>query len=346
MIRFHVLGGLTLTDDEGELALGGPRQRRLIMMLLIHRNHVVSVDKLADAVFAGEPTPAASTTLRSYIARARRLIDRPGGPTVLTRAPGYVMQAPDETVDAACFEQGLDRGGAGLARSDPQAAAQALRTALALWRGDAYAEFADEDWARPEAERLEELRLVAHERLFEAELACGRAASIIPEIESLTWQQPLRQEFRAQLMLALYRAGRHADALRVFRDYRALLVEELGVDPSPALASIERQVLMHDPGLLLTEPVGRSLRGYRLGERLGTGHDGTVYVARLPGLDRELAIRVVRAEIADDPGFVRTFESCTSSSPRCATPESCRSTTTGASPERRTSSCAGSPAAR
>ena len=111
-----------------------------------------------------------------------------------------------------------------------------LREALALWRGDAYAEFADEDWARPEAQRLEELRMVAHERLVEAELACGRAAEMIPEIESLAGEHELREAFRAQLMIALYRAGRQADALRVYRDYRGVLVEELGLDPSPALA--------------------------------------------------------------------------------------------------------------
>ncbi|GAA1479531.1 hypothetical protein GCM10009623_39770 [Nocardioides aestuarii] len=309
MIRFHALGGLTVTDGEDEVAIGGPRQRRLLAMLLIHRNHVVSVDRLADAVFAGDPTPAASTTLRSYVARARRLVEVPDGPVVVTRAPGYLLEAPDDMVDVARFERALSDGGAYLARDDPQGAVRALRTALDLWRGDAYAEFADEDWARPEAERLAELRLVAHERLVEAELACGHATAVIAEVESLTREHPLREEFRAQLMLALYRAGRHADALRVFRDYRELLVEELGVDPSPALAAIEQRVLTHDPGLLLTEPTGRPLRGYRLGERLGTGRDGTVYAARLPGVDRELAIRVVRAEVADDPAFVRAFES-------------------------------------
>jgi WD40 repeat protein/DNA-binding SARP family transcriptional activator len=311
VIRFHALGGLTVTDDGEELGIGGARQRRLLAVLLIHRGQVVSVDRLAEAVFAGAPTPAASTTLRSYVARTRRLLDgagEPGGCAVVTRAPGYLLRVPDEAFDAACFEQTLARGTSRL-RHDATAAAHALREALGLWRGDAYAEFADEEWARPEAERLGELRLVAHERLVEAELGCGRAAAVIPEVEALARAHPLREEFRAQLMVALYRAGRHADALRVFRDYRALLVEELGVDPSPALAAIEQRVLTHDPGLLLTEPDGRPLRGYRLGDRLGTGRDGTVYAARVPGVDRELAIRVVRAEVADRPEFVRTFES-------------------------------------
>ncbi|MGH3347248.1 MAG: BTAD domain-containing putative transcriptional regulator [Nocardioides sp.] len=309
LIRFHALGGLTVTDEGDELGIGGSRQRRLLAMLLIHRNSVVSVDRLADAVFAGEPTPAASTTLRSYIARTRRLFNGSGSSSLLvTRAPGYVLQAPGESFDVARFEKALAVGGSHLARDDAPAATSALREALALWRGDAYAEFADEDWARPEAQRLEELRMVALERVIEAELVCGRAAALIPEIESLTQKHPLREEFRAQLMVALYRGGRHADALRVFREYRALLVEELGVDPSPALAAIEQRVLRHDPGLLLTEPAGRRLRGYRLGERLGTGRDGTVYAGSVPGVDREFAIRVVREDIADSPGFVRGFE--------------------------------------
>ena len=177
-----------------------------------------------------------------------------------------------------------------------------------MWRGEAYAEFASEDWARPEAQRLEELRLVAHERLVEAELACGRAVELIPEIESLAAQHELREAFRAQLMLALYRAGRHADALGVYRDYRRVLVEELGLEPSPALVDLERRVLNHDPTLMLTEPAGLPFRGYRLGARLGTGRDGTVFAACLPGVEREFAVRVFREEIADCPEFVRSFD--------------------------------------
>ncbi len=183
-----------------------------------------------------------------------------------------------------------------------------MREALGLWRGDAYAEFADEDWARAESQRLGELRLVAHERLIDAELASGRAAEVIPEIEALVDEHPLREAFRAQLMIALYRAGRQADALRVVQEYRRLLVDELGLDPTPALVELERRVLTHDATLMLAEPAGLPLRGYRLGERLGTGRDGTVYAAHVPGVGRDLAIRVIREEIADGPEFVRSFE--------------------------------------
>ncbi|MDQ3738481.1 MAG: winged helix-turn-helix domain-containing protein [Actinomycetota bacterium] len=309
MLRFHALGGLAITDDGGEVSMGGPRQRRLVAMLLIHRNAVVSVDRLADAVFAGEPTSAASTTLRSYVARIRRVVDRVGStPMVVTQAPGYVLRLPDEAFDVACFECLLADAGSRLGRDDAAGASSVLHEALALWRGDAYAEFAYEDWARPEAQRLEELRLVAHERLVEAELACGRAAEMVPVIESLAGEHELREVFRAQLMTALYRAGRQADSLRVFRDYRRVLVEELGLEPSPALAELERRVLTHDPTLLLTEPAGRPLRGYRLGERLGTGRDGTLFSAHLPGVERDLVVRIFREEIANCPEFVRSFE--------------------------------------
>ena len=309
VVEFHALGGLTVSDNGDEVGLGGPRQRRLLAMLLIHRNSVVSVDRLADAVFAGEPTAAASTTLRSYVARIRKVVDVNGSaPMVVTQAPGYVLRLPGETFDVARFERLVAEAGTRLERDDAAGAAPVLRQALALWRGGAYAEFADEEWARPEAQRLEELRLVAHERLVEAELANGRATEMIPVIETLAREHELREAFRAQLMVALYRAGRHADALRVFRDYRRLLVDELGLEPSPALAEVERRVLDHDPTLMLAAPAGLPLRGYRLGERLGTGRDGTVFAARLPGVERDVAVRIFREEIADCPEFVRSFE--------------------------------------
>ncbi len=150
--------------------------------------------------------------------------------------------------------------------------------------------------------------MVAHETLMDAELACGRAAELIPELEALRAEHPTRESFQAQLMLALYRSGRHTDALRSFQDHRRTLAEELGLDPTPSLQELERRILSHDPSLLLDQPAGQPLRGYRLGERLGTGRDGTVHAARLPGVDRELAIRVLHQELADDPEFVRTFE--------------------------------------
>jgi DNA-binding SARP family transcriptional activator len=309
MVRFHALGSVTITDGDRELAVGGPRQRRLLAMLLVHRNSVVSTDRLADVVFAGEPTEAASTTLRSYVARVRRVIDGSEGIGVVTQAPGYRLQLPDDAFDVARFEAMVGEARGHSAHGDAIGAASALRRALGEWRGDAYAEFADEEWAQPEAQRLGELRLAAHEELFDADLSCGRAADLVPEIEFLARQHPLRERVWSLLMLALYRAGRQADALRAFQEHRVAIVEELGLDPGPLLRQLEERILTHDPELLLTEPSGTPLRGYRLGERLGTGNDGTVSVAHLPGVEREIVIRAVRAEVVDDPHFVRTFES-------------------------------------
>jgi DNA-binding SARP family transcriptional activator len=309
MLQYRALGALTVADDGDDVSVGGSRQRRLVAMLLVHRNSVVSADRLSEAVFAGEPTSAAPTTLRSYVARLRKVIDGNGaGSMVVTQAPGYMLEVRDDAFDVARFEGLIADGRSRLADDDAVAAASALREALALWRGDAYVEFADEEWVRPEAQRLGELRLVAYEQLVDAELACGRAAEMIPQLETLVAEHPLREALRGQLMIALYRTGRQVDALRVFQAYREVLAEELGLDPSPQLAELERRILAHDATLELAEPAGLPLRGYRLGERLGTGRDGAVYAARLSGVEHDFAIRIMGDEIADRPGFVRSFE--------------------------------------
>ena len=309
MIQFHALGTIAITADGAELSLGGARQRRLVAMLLIHRNEVVSVDRLAEAVFAGEPTAAARTTMRSYVARVRKVLENgTAGPTLVTQPPGYLLRLEPAGFDVAIFESHLVDSQALLSRGEATAAATTLRTALALWRGDPYAEFADEQWAMPEAQRLAELRLVASERLIEAELCGGRTDELLPEIEALTRSHPLREAFRVQLMTAYYRSGRQADALREMREFREELAEELGIDPSPELVDLEQRILRQDPDLQPSEPAGRPLRGYLLGERLGTGRDGVVYAARLPDVERDVVVRTIRAEVADDPGFVRSFE--------------------------------------
>ncbi len=309
MLEYRALGGLSVVDGGAELSLGGSRQRRLAAVLLIDRNRVVSVDRLAEIVFAGAPTPGAATTLRSYVARLRRVVEAAGsGSRVVTRPPGYMLEVGDEASDVARFEGSVAMGRACLTRGDAAGASRVLRGGWGLWRGGAYAEFADEDWVRPEAQRLGELRLVAYELLGDAELACGRAAEVVSELEGLAAEHPLREAFQAKLMLALYRSGRQVEALRVYQAHRSVLTEELGLDPPPELAELEGRILAHDEELLEFEPGERRLRGYRLGERLGTGRAGTVYAARLPGVDRDIAVRVVPEVLANDPGFVRSFD--------------------------------------
>jgi DNA-binding SARP family transcriptional activator len=309
MLKFRVLGGLRVVDGDEELTVGGPRQRRLLAMLLLSRDCVVSVDRLAEAVFAGEPTAGAATTLRSYVARLRRVVEGAGsGSGVVTQAPGYKLEVLDEAFDAACFEEALVKGRSSLSRGDAASASQAFRDGLGLWRGDAYAELADEDWARGEVQRLAELRLVAYEGQADAELEAGRPAEAVSLLEGLVAEYPLRESFQARMMVALYRSGRHVEALRSYQAHREVLAAELGLDPSPELAQLEARILAHGESHHEPQAGGAVLRGYRLGERLGTGRDGTVYAARLPGVERDIVIRFVPEEVADQPDFVRTFD--------------------------------------
>jgi WD40 repeat protein/DNA-binding SARP family transcriptional activator len=301
-VQVHALGPLRVTRDGDEVPVGGPRQRRLLAVLLVHSGAVVSVDRIAEAVFAGDPTPSAPTTLRSYVARLRKVI---GDRAVITRPPGYQLVLTAEAVDVVSFEAGVEDARRALMRQDPGAAIEAARRALALWQGDAYAEFADEPWAWPESQRLAELRLSAHELLIEALLAAGRTTEVLPLLETQCQEHRLREGFRGQLMTAYYRVGRQADALAEYRSFRSLLADELGIDPSPALSELEARILAQDPLLAVG---GEPLRGYRVGERLGTGRDGTVHAAWLAGSDRTLVIRTIRVEMADDPEFIRVFE--------------------------------------
>ena len=303
-LAIQALGAVRVSRDGVEQKVGGGRQRRLLAILLIFRDTVVSVDRVAEVVFEGRPTDAAATTLRSYVARLRRTL----GNAVVTRSPGYQLDTAAIAIDVVDFEAGVQAGRVALQRQDPAGAVERLNSALALWHGDAYAEFADESWAYAESQRLAELRLTAEELLVEAELACGHAEQVIPALEALCREHPLREAFRGQLMTAHYRAGRQADALAVFRSFRTELSEELGIDPSPALVELEERILAQEPDLLGTVAGGEPLRGYRLGERLGTGLDGTVHAARLPGVDRDLVLKTLRPQIADDPEFIRTFE--------------------------------------
>lgn len=308
MIDLRALGDIAVTASGRDVAIGGPRQRRLLAMLLIHRNTVVSSDRLIDAVFAGEPTPGAATTLRSYVARIRRVIESDPSIELETRSPGYRLVVPDDQFDVGRFESRIGAARHGLSGVDVSHAGDLLRSALDQWHGSPYAEFADEEWAQPEAQRLTELRLVAYELYFEAELALGRSGEAVAELELLHAEHPLRDGFTERLMVALYRSGRQVEALRVFDGYRRLLADELGLDPSPTLLAVEQRILQHDPGLLESEMAGQGLRGYRLSERLGLGADGAVVAARVPGLKRDLVMRVVGPDVADDPDFIRSFE--------------------------------------
>lgn len=308
MIEYQVLGPVQMVDGDRVVELGGPRQRRLLTALLVRCNAVVSTDQLVDAVFAGAPSPRAAATLRSYVTRLRRAVGDTGPGVLRRQGHGYVLAIDDDAFDVARFARLAADGRRQLDYGDAASAVGVLRHALEVWRGDAYAGLADEPWVRPEARRLEEMRHAVHEQLVDAELECGRAAEMVAVLEQRIASEPLRDAYRSRMMLALYRAGRPADALAAYRDYRALLLDELGVDPGPELVELQRRILAHDPTLRQTEPAGRPLRGYRLGTRLGTGRCGTVFAARLPQVPRDYAIRVYTSQVADAAVFVRSFE--------------------------------------
>jgi predicted ATPase/DNA-binding SARP family transcriptional activator len=255
-VDFRVLGSVGIVDGSALLPLGGGMPRRLLAMLLAYRSTVVSTDRLIEVLWS-EPPESAAATLQSYVSRVRRFVELgDDGAAIVNRPPGYVLDVPDHLVDAGRFERGLAEGQGLLAR-DPVTAGEVLEAALAEWRGDAFAEFADEEWIRPEAIRLDELRLVAVEALVDAELRVGRHQEVVGRLEAMTVEHPLREQFTRQLMLALYRSGRQAESLRVAQDFRTSLRDDLGLEPSSDLRELEAAILEEREDLAFRGEVAR-----------------------------------------------------------------------------------------
>jgi DNA-binding SARP family transcriptional activator len=251
-VEFRILGPLEVVEDGRVLRLGSRKQRALLALLVLHAGEVVSRDRLIDDLWHGEPPAAAETTLRSHISRLRSVL---GASRLLSRSPGYsLVLAPDE-LDAARCERLLAEGRHALAHGRAAEAAEQLRSALALWRGAALADVAYEPFAQGEIGRLEELRLALLEERIEVDLALARHADLVGELEALAAEHPLRERLRGQLMLALYRSGRQADALESYQQARRILTDELGLEPSEALNDLQRAILAHDPSL---QPPSRS----------------------------------------------------------------------------------------
>jgi DNA-binding SARP family transcriptional activator/ABC-type branched-subunit amino acid transport system substrate-binding protein len=251
--EFRILGPLEVLDGGRPVALGGPKQRALLAALLLRANEVVSQDVLIDDLWGESPPATASKTLQAYVSRLRKALagsdEAAPSARLETHGHGYVLRIAPEALDAEVFERRLEEGRQALTRDDPKLAADRLRQALALWHGPALADLAYESFAQPEIARLEELRLTALEERIDADLALGRHGELIAELETLVERHPLRERLRGQLMLALYRAGRHAQALQAYQDGRQQLAVELGLEPGEALRRLERQILEQDPEL-------------------------------------------------------------------------------------------------
>jgi WD40 repeat protein/DNA-binding SARP family transcriptional activator len=300
-MEIRCLGPLGVVEAGRQRSLGGPKQRLVLAHLLIRANHVVPVDRLIAEVWDGDPPRAARGSVQSYVSHLRRVL---GADRITGDGHGYALRVEPSEVDRLGFET-LAAKGQQLRATDPAQAAAVLREALELWRGPPFADLADAASLQPEITRLEELRLAVVEDRVGADLDAGAARDVVGELEALLAEHPLREGLWGLLMVALYRSGRQADALAAFERARRLLADELGIDPSAELRSLHAQVLRQDPSLRAT---GATLKGYRLLERVGEGTFGVVWRATQPGTGREVAVKVARPALANDPAFIRRFE--------------------------------------
>jgi DNA-binding SARP family transcriptional activator/tetratricopeptide (TPR) repeat protein len=231
-MEFRILGPLEVLEDGRQVDLGGAKQRALLAVLLLHANEVVSSDRLIDALWEEEAPETGRKALQVYVSQLRKAVGRD---RLLTKAPGYLLRVEPGELDLERFRELVDSGH--------------LDTALSLWRGPPLSDFAYHRFAQTDITRLEELRLSCLEQRLEGDLAEGRHGSVVGELEALVSENPLRERLRAQLMLALYRSGRQAEALEAFQDGRRALVEELGLEPSRALRELQQAILAQDPAL-------------------------------------------------------------------------------------------------
>ncbi len=290
-LRFRILGPLEVHDGEQPVALGGAKQRALLALLLLRAGEVVSSDRLVDELW-GEADR--SKALQVAVSRLRKVI---GADVLVTRPPGYELRVGAGKLDLHRFEELVADGRAALDRGDASRASQKLAEALGLWRGPPLADLSFEPALQAELARLEEARLAALEDRIDADLALGRHPEAIAQLEELTARHPLRERPRGQLMLALYRSGRQAEALEAYRDTRRTLVEELGIEPSRALKDLERAILAQDPELEAERPAEAPTAASGL---VGRGHELRELV---PAIREALSGRGAVVLLAGEPGI-------------------------------------------
>jgi DNA-binding SARP family transcriptional activator/pimeloyl-ACP methyl ester carboxylesterase len=251
-MEFRILGPLEVRDGDREVRLRGGKERALLALLLVNANRTLALDRIVDALWGEDVPETAQKMVQVYVSHLRKLLP---ADTLRTRPPGYALAVEEGQLDLHRFETAVAEARAALEAGRAEPAAESFREALSLWRGLALAEFASEPFAQIEGARLEDLRMYALEGRLEAELALGRHRAAVGELETLIAQHPLRERLRSQHMLALYRSGRHAEALASYQTFRRTLSEDLGIEPSASLRELERQMLQQDSALELPTPV-------------------------------------------------------------------------------------------
>ena len=318
---FRILGPLAVTRDAQLVSVGGRRERAILAILLLHRGEVVSVERLIDGVWGDARPASAKHMVHEYVSRLRQAL---GDVPIATRPPGYLLEWPDPTSDARQFAELVATARAAASAGDHGGAVHAYDQALALWRGDALADVGLEGHAQIAASRLDQERTLADEERVDSALALGRHLQLIPELEHRVEEVPLRERPRAQLMLALYRAGRQTEALERYRQGRTLLVEHAGVEPGRDLRELERAILTQDPALDLprpsrddADPVRRAPAGRRwklvvaLGALLSLAVVAVVLVVGRSGSAHALAQLDANSAGAIDPGHDQLVDEVT-----------------------------------
>jgi predicted ATPase/DNA-binding SARP family transcriptional activator len=284
-VEFRVLGPLEVVAGGQPLGLGTPRQRMLLGLLLLRAGEVVSYDRLVQELWDDDPPGSARHTLQGYVHRLRRVLG-PDGWRLQTRPPGYRLKVSAGELDAQQFDELAGQGRRALVRGDPRAAADLLAAALDLWRGPLLADLGEVAALEPERARREASRLTALEDRIEAELALGRHAGLVAELEGLLAEHPFRERLWGQLMLALYRSGRQADALQAFHRARQILDQELGIQPSRWLHHRQEQILLQDAALDAPEPLPPPRPRHNLPARRSSFVGRRAELAELQGLLR------------------------------------------------------------
>jgi DNA-binding SARP family transcriptional activator/CheY-like chemotaxis protein len=300
-IEFRLLGRVAVRRDGQPVDVGGPKQRAVLASLLLRARRVVSVDQLIDDLWPEHPPARAAATVQVFVSQLRRALEPErsrGEPATLlvTASPGYLLDVEPDAVDAHAFADLVARGRAELGAGDPARAAESLLRAEGMWRGPALADVPGTPFVQAAAARLAELHLGAAEDRIDAELALGRHAALVAELEHRVHVHPMRERLRAQVMLALYRCGRQADALAAYRVARQVLHDELGLDPGVPLRELEQAVLRHDPGLAWQPPAPSKVPTVAASSNLGpscSDRPGRVLVVDDTAINRKLLAAAV-----------------------------------------------------